>query len=112
MICHHYSSRSPSTTPCKLGVFWHTRGSDKRFSMVKLAAKALLHRLLDEAPTVLVQDCYKTDQTRLIVRSAVADVLNRELPEEGYDRVLFQTKCDNVFHLVLDYAAQGRRCAN
>ncbi len=79
---------------------------------VKLAAKALLHRLLDETPKVLVQDWYKTDQTRLIVRSAVADVLNRELPEEGYDRVLFQAKCDNVFHLVLDHAAQGRRWAN
>ena len=79
---------------------------------VKLAAKALLHRLLDETPKVLVQDWYKTDQTRLIVRSAVADVLNRELPEEGYDRVLFQAKCDNVFHLVLDHAAQGRRWAS
>lgn len=78
---------------------------------VKLAAKALLYRLLNEPPKVLVQDWYKTDQTRKIVRSAVAEVLHRELPEEGYDRVLFQAKCDNVFHLVLDYAAQGRKWA-
>lgn len=78
---------------------------------VKLAAKALLHRLRDEAPKVLVQDWYKTDQTRRIVRSAVAEVLDRELPLESYDRVLFQTKCDNVFHLVLDLAAQGRKWA-
>ncbi len=79
---------------------------------VKLAAKALLHRLQDESPKVLVQDWYKTDQTRLIVRSAVAEVLDRELPQESYDRVLFQAKCDNVFHLVLDHAAQGRKWAS
>lgn len=78
---------------------------------VKLAAKALLHRLRDEPPKVLVQDWYRTDQTRRIVRSAVAEVLDRELPQESYDRVLFQTKCDNVFHLVLDHAAQGRQWA-
>ena len=76
---------------------------------VKLAAKALLHRLVNEPPKVLVQDWYKTDQTRRIVRSAVAEVLDRELPQDSYDRVLFQAKCDNVFHLVLDYAAQGRK---
>jgi len=78
---------------------------------VKLAAKALLHRLLEESPKVLVQDWYKTDQTRRIVRAAVAEVLDRELPQETYERALFQTKCDNVFHLVLDYAAQGNRWA-
>lgn len=78
---------------------------------VKLAAKALLHRLNDEMPKVLVQDWYKTDQTRRIVRSAVAEVLDRELPQDGYDRALFQAKCDNVFHLVLDHAAQGRKWA-
>lgn len=78
---------------------------------VKLAAKALLHRLQDESPRVLVQDWYKTDQTRRLVRTAVAEVLDRELPQESYDRALFQTKCDNVFHLVLDHAAQGRRWA-
>lgn len=78
---------------------------------VKLAAKALLHRLLDESPKVLVQDWYKTDQTRRIVRSAMAEVLDRELPKESYDRALFQTKCDNVFHLVLDLAAQGHKWA-
>ena len=58
-----------------------------------------------------VLDWYKTDQTRRIVRSAVAEVLDRELPQDSYDRVLFQTQCDNVFHLVLDHAAQGRRRA-
>jgi type I restriction enzyme, R subunit len=77
---------------------------------VKLAAKALLKRLLAQ-PKVLVQDWYKTDQTRRIVRSAVAEVLDKELPLESYDRALFQTKCDNVFYLVLDHAVQGKRWA-
>ena len=77
----------------------------------QLAAKALLHRLNDEPPKVLVQDWYKTDQTRLVMRSAEAEVLDRELPQDGYDRVLFQAKCNNVFHLVLDHAAQGRKWA-
>jgi hypothetical protein len=60
---------------------------------------------------VLVQDWFETDQTRRIVRSAVAEVLDRELPVESCDRGLFQTTCDNVFHLVLDQAAQGRKWA-
>lgn len=28
-----------------------------------------------------------------------------------YDRVLFGQKCDNVFHLMLDYASHGRKWA-
>ncbi|MFM2251804.1 MAG: hypothetical protein RJB68_141, partial [Pseudomonadota bacterium] len=28
-----------------------------------------------------------------------------------YDRAQFQSTCDNVFHLVLDYAAQGKKWA-
>jgi type I restriction enzyme, R subunit len=78
---------------------------------VKLAAKALLVRLKDGSPRVLVQDWYKSDQTRIIVRSAVTDVLNRELPLEGYDRVLFLEKCNSVYNLALDYAAQGLKWA-
>lgn len=71
----------------------------------------MLHRLNDETPKVLAQGWYKTDQARLIVRSAVAEVRERELPQDGYDRVMFQAKFDNVFHLVLDHAAQGRKWA-
>jgi type I restriction enzyme, R subunit len=78
---------------------------------VKLAAKALLARLKDGSPKVLVQDWYKSDQTRIIVRSAVTEVLHRELPEEGFDRVLFLEKCNNVYNLALDYAAQGLKWA-
>lgn len=77
---------------------------------VKLAAKSLLHRLLEEHPKVLVQDWYRDTQSQKIVRSAVEQVLNSKLPE-SYDRLLFKEKCDNVFHLMIDYASHGRKWA-
>lgn len=77
---------------------------------VKLAAKALLHRLLEEQPKVLVQDWFRDTQTRKGVRSAVEQVLDNNLPE-SYDRVLFKEKCDNVFELIYDYASHGRKWA-
>ncbi|MDP3281943.1 MAG: DUF3387 domain-containing protein, partial [Nitrosomonas sp.] len=77
---------------------------------VRLAAKSLLHRLLQEHPKVLVQDWYKDTQTQKMVRSAVEQVLDNNLPE-SYDRVLFREKCDNVFYLVLEYASHGRKWA-
>jgi type I restriction enzyme R subunit len=75
---------------------------------VRLAAKSLLHRLLEEQPKVLVQDWYKDTQTKKLVRSAVEQVLDAKLPD-SYDRVLFREKCDNVFYLMLDYASHGRK---
>ena len=77
---------------------------------VKLAAKSLLHRLLEEHPRVLVQDWYKDTQTQKQVRSAVEQVLDSNLPE-SYDRMLFKEKCDNVLYLMLDYASHGRKWA-
>lgn len=75
---------------------------------VKRAAKSLLKRLKEEQPRVLVQDWYKDTQTKERVRSAVAKVLDNNLPE-SYDRVLFREKCDNVFYLMLEYASLGRK---
>ena len=75
---------------------------------LKLAAKSLLKRLKEEHPRVLVQDWYKDTQTKEWVRSAVAKVLDNNLPE-SYDRVLFREKCDNVFYQMLEYASQGRK---
>ena len=73
---------------------------------VKLAARKLLHRWLEESPPVLVQDWYKDAQTRKIVRSAVEEVLDNELPE-SYDKEAFKEKCQSVFDTVLDYAIRG-----
>lgn len=77
---------------------------------VKLAAKSLLHRLLEEHPKVLVQDWYKDSQSKEVVRSAVEQVLDKNLPD-SYDRVLFRKKCDNVFEMMLDYASNGQKWA-
>ncbi|AOV18131.1 deoxyribonuclease [Acidihalobacter aeolianus] len=77
---------------------------------VKLAAKSLLHRLLQEHPKVLVQNWYRDSQSQKVVRAAVEEVLDRELPQ-SFDRKLFKEKCDNVFDMMLDYAAQGRKWA-
>lgn len=77
---------------------------------VKLAARSLLHRLLDEPPKVLVQDWYKDSQSQKVVRSAVEQVLDKKLPD-SYDRVLFREKCDNVFEMMLDHASNGQKWA-
>lgn len=77
---------------------------------VKLSAKRLLHRLLQEQPNVLVQDWYKDQQTQRQVRSEIERVLDAELPVT-YERALFKQKCDNVYDLVVDYASRGRRWA-
>lgn len=77
---------------------------------VRLAAKSLLHRLIEEHPKVLVQDWYKDSQTKQRVKSAVEEVLHAHLPE-SYDRILFKQKCDVVFDLMVNYANQGRKWA-
>ena len=77
---------------------------------VKLAAKSLLHRLLEEHPRVLIQDWFKDSQSQKIVRSAVEKVLDENLPK-SYNRVLFKKKCDNVFEMIFDYASKGQKWA-
>ena len=78
---------------------------------VRLAAKALLKRLTDEKPMVLVQDWFKNSQTRLAVRDAVGEVLDEHLPEESYDKGLFVDKRDKVFDLTLDLAINHMKWA-
>jgi type I restriction enzyme R subunit len=85
-----------------------TKADEKR---VRLAARMLLKRLTEEKPRVLVQDWYKDSQTRLAVRDEVGTVLNKYLPEESYDKVLFIQKRDRVFELTLDLAINHQRWA-
>ncbi|MES2206780.1 MAG: type I restriction endonuclease subunit R [Pseudomonadota bacterium] len=75
---------------------------------VKLAAKHLIIRLLSAHPKVLVQDWWKDGQTQRVVKSAVEEVLNEDLPE-SYDRIVFKEKCDTVYELILGFAAQGKK---
>jgi type I restriction enzyme R subunit len=77
---------------------------------VRLAAKALLHRLREEEPKVLVQDWFRDTQSREKVRAAVEEVLDGNLPE-SYDRTTFLEKRDNVFTLMFNYASQGQKWA-
>lgn len=78
---------------------------------VRMAAKALLERLTEEKPKVLVQDWYKDSQTRLAVRDEVGAVLDEHLPEDSYDKDLFLLKRDRVFELTLDLAINHQRWA-
>lgn len=75
---------------------------------VKLAAKHLITRLLDEHPKVLVQDWWKDGQTQRKVKAAVEQVLDEDLPD-SYGRILFKEKTDNVFNLIVEFAAQGKK---
>lgn len=77
---------------------------------VKLSAKRLLTRLLEEQPKLLVQDWFKDRQSMQQVRSEIERVLDEALPE-SYDRATFKQKCDNVFDLAVDHANHHRRWA-
>lgn len=77
---------------------------------VKLAAKHLLKRLVEEQPKVLVQDWFKDQQTQNKVRTEIAKVLNQDLPD-AYDRSVFEQKCATVYDLVAELSAHGRKWA-
>ncbi|EIT72065.1 type I site-specific deoxyribonuclease, HsdR family [Hydrocarboniphaga effusa AP103] len=77
---------------------------------VKLAAKHLLKRLVEEEPKVLIQNWHQSAQTKEQVRAEIARVLDEDLPN-SYERAIFKQKCDNVFDLALGYAMGGRRWA-
>jgi Nucleotidyl transferase AbiEii toxin, Type IV TA system len=57
---------------------------------------------------VRVRDWWKDGQTLLQVKSAVEQVLDKDLPKT-YDRIVFKEKCDNVIDLIIDFAANGRK---
>lgn len=77
---------------------------------VKLAAKHLLQRLVDEQPKVLVQNWHQNAQTQQQVRGEIERVLNDDLPD-SYDRTTFKQKCDKVYDLAIEYALRDRKWA-
>ena len=85
-----------------------TKAEEKK---VRLAAKALLKRLTEETPKVLVQDWFKDSQTRLAVKDEVSKVLDEHLPHESYGKEVFDQKRDKVFELTLDLAINHRKWA-
>ena len=77
---------------------------------VKLAAKHLLKRLVEEQPKVLIQNWHQSAQTQKQVRAEIERVLDADLPE-SYDRTTFKQKCDNVYDLAVEYAIRGKKWA-
>lgn len=77
---------------------------------VKLAAKDLLKRLIEEQPRVLVQDWFKDSQSQIKVRTAIEEVLDNDLPE-SYDRTEFKRKCEKAYDLVYEYSSKRLKWA-
>jgi len=77
---------------------------------IKLAAKALLHRLVEEQPKILVQDWWKDMQSQEKVKSAIDDVLDSILPET-FNKGLFQNRSGAIFNLAYEYASKGLKWA-
>ncbi len=84
-----------------------TAGETQR---VKVAARKLLYRLLEEQPTVLIQDWHKDHQSQARVKSAIEEVLDQTLPD-SYDRRLFKSKCEDIFNLTYGYASRRQKWA-
>jgi type I restriction enzyme, R subunit len=90
---------------------------DRRQAMSLVAANQKIYNLLRDGIPVEFDDAKSKPQkervylqSRSRVRSAVESVLDSQLPH-SYDRAVFTEKCNNVFDLMLDYAAQGLKWA-
>lgn len=84
--------------------------TQEEIQRVKLAAKHLLQRLVEEQPKVLIQNWHQSSQTQRQVKAEIERVLDQDLPD-SYDRATFKQKCDNVYDLAVDYAIRGRKWA-
>ena len=73
---------------------------------VKLAAKNLYHKLLDEKEKLMVVDWYKDEQPRQKVYSLIQVSLNNDLPD-SYDRLAFNDKTNLLMNHFIDMAVQG-----
>ena len=73
---------------------------------VKLAAKNLYKKLLEEKDKVMVVDWYKDDQPRQQVFSLIQYSLDNDLPE-SYDRIAFLDKTNLLLNHFIDMAVQG-----
>lgn len=73
---------------------------------LKNAAKRLLQRLKEEKPVVLVQDWHKDQQSQSRVKTAIEEVLDKNLPA-NYDRLTFKQVCDRIYNLIFERASLG-----
>lgn len=75
---------------------------------VKLAAKNLYKKLLDNRDSLLVVDWFKDENTTLKLKNAIEDSLDQDLPA-SYDKDLFQSKTNLLMSVFIDKAVQGMR---
>lgn len=77
---------------------------------VKLAAKNLYKKLVDNRDSLLVVDWYKDENTTLKLKSSVEDSLDEDLPL-SYNKEIFQSKTNLLMSMLIDKAVQGMRVA-
>ncbi len=75
---------------------------------VKLAAKNLYKKLVDNRDNLLVVDWYKDAQTKERVKTAIEDSLDIDLPN-SYDKESFNSKTNLLMSVIIDKAVQGLR---
>ena len=75
---------------------------------VKLAAKNLYKKLVDNRDNLLVVDWYKDAQTKERVKTAIEDSLDLDLPN-SYDKESFNSKTNLLMSVIIDKAVQGVR---
>jgi type I restriction enzyme R subunit len=73
---------------------------------VKLAAKNLYKKLLEEKDKVMVVDWYKDEQPKQQVFSLIQYSLDNDLPD-SYDRIAFLDKTNLLLNHFIDMAVQG-----
>ena len=73
---------------------------------VKLAAKNLFNKLVQEKKSLLVVDWYKDERTISRVKSAIQESLDNDLPE-SYDKDIFIAKTNLILSLLVDKFVQG-----
>jgi len=73
---------------------------------VKLSAKNLFKKLMDNRSNLLVVDWYKDEQPRAKLKHEVELSLNQDLPE-SYDKAAFDSKVSLLINHFVDMAVQG-----
>ena len=73
---------------------------------VKLSAKNLYKKLVDNRSSLLVVDWYKDEQPRAKLKYEVELSLNDDLPE-SYDKAAFDSKVSLLMNHFVDMAVQG-----
>lgn len=79
---------------------------------VKLAAKSIYSKLIEEKSDLFVVDWYKDEQPKLKVKQAIEQVLDEDLPD-CYDKEIFAVKTNLLLNHFIDMTVQhyGWVCA-